>query len=214
MAGRVDEEVFGLEISVDVTKLVEGIYGAKHLCDVESSVAVGKDTGIVEQGSEISTRDILLYQFISFVPSSAFQSYHCQIDALLVLEGIKQPHKPFALRICQDITLRKNMSNLIQLEQQLLAHNLQRTNLPSVLLLSEEDLSISALSNLCKNLEIPLAKTHSTLSQIGTLSTNIFLPDRIVCFFGSCWRIGEFGFEVAESVLSSSDVAQEVEVII
>jgi hypothetical protein len=98
------------------------------------------------------------------------------------------------------------VSNLIQLEQQLLAHDLQGADLSGILLLSEEDLSISTLSNLCKDLEIALAKTDSTLSEIGTLSSNIFLPDRIIRFLVGCRRFGEFGFEVTESSLSLSDI--------
>ena len=45
---------------MNIAQLMEGLDGAEHLCDIESSVAIGKDTSIVEQGSEISTRDILL----------------------------------------------------------------------------------------------------------------------------------------------------------
>ena len=45
---------------MDITKLVESIDGTEHLCNVESSMAIGKDAGVVEQSSEISTRDILL----------------------------------------------------------------------------------------------------------------------------------------------------------
>lgn len=60
MAGRIDKEILGLEISVDVTKLMKGIYRAEHLGDVEASVTVRKNTSIIEQGSEISTRDVFL----------------------------------------------------------------------------------------------------------------------------------------------------------
>ena len=45
---------------MDITKLVESIDRAEHLCNIESSMAIGKDASIVEQSSEISTRDILL----------------------------------------------------------------------------------------------------------------------------------------------------------
>ena len=60
MSCGINQEVLWLEISVNIAQLVEGLDGAEHLCDIESSVAIGKDTSIVEQGSEISTRDILL----------------------------------------------------------------------------------------------------------------------------------------------------------
>lgn len=100
------------------------------------------------------------------------------------------------------------MSNLVQLEEQLLAHDLQCANLPGILLLGKENLTISTLSNLCKNLEIALTKTDSSLSEVGTLSSSIFLPDRVVCFFVGCRRFGEFGFEVGESILSLANVGQ------
>lgn len=45
---------------MDITKLVESIDGAEHLCNIETSMAIGKDASIVEQGSEISTGNILL----------------------------------------------------------------------------------------------------------------------------------------------------------
>jgi hypothetical protein len=45
---------------MDITKLVESIDGAEHLCNIESSMTIGKDTSIVEQSSEISTGDIFL----------------------------------------------------------------------------------------------------------------------------------------------------------
>lgn len=80
------------------------------------------------------------------------------------MEGVEQSNKPLALRICQNVTFRQYMSNLIQFEQQLLAHDLQRANFPGIFLLSKEDLSISTLTNLCKDLEIALPETNAALS--------------------------------------------------
>lgn len=48
MASRIDEEVFGLEVSVDVTKLVQRIDRAEHFSNIEASMAIRKDTSIVE----------------------------------------------------------------------------------------------------------------------------------------------------------------------
>ena len=84
-------------------------------------------------------------------------AYHCQVDALFVLEGIKQLHEPFALRCCQDIPLCQNMSDFVQFEQKLLAHHFQCTDFPSILLRCEIDLPIAALPNLGKDLEVPMA---------------------------------------------------------
>lgn len=93
------------------------------------------------------------------------------------------------------------MPNLIKLEEELLAHNLQCADLPSILLLGEEDLAVTALTHLCKNLEITLAETNTALAEIGTLSPNIFLPHRIVGLFGGSWGLREFCLEVIESSL-------------
>ena len=61
MTSGIDEEVFWLEISMNVTQLMKGIYGAEHFGNVETSMAISKNAGIVQQCSEISTRNILLY---------------------------------------------------------------------------------------------------------------------------------------------------------
>jgi len=75
-------------------------------------------------------------------------------------------------------------------------------------------LSITTLSNLCENLEITLAEADSSLSKIGSLSSSIFLPDRVVCLFGCLWRGGKFGLEMVQSILSGADVSEEVKVVI
>lgn len=106
------------------------------------------------------------------------------------------------------------MSDFIKLEEEFLAHNLKSADFPGVLLLSEEDLSISTLANLGKNLEITLSKTNTSLAEIGSFSSGIFLPERIICFFWGFWRIRVFGFEMIEAVLTSTNIAQEVEVVI
>ena len=36
MTGRVDKEIFGLEVAMNVAELVESVYAAEHLGDVES----------------------------------------------------------------------------------------------------------------------------------------------------------------------------------
>jgi hypothetical protein len=137
-------------------------------------------------------------------------THHRQVNTLIILEGVEQSNQPLALRVGQDITLCKDVSNFIQFEEQLLAHNLQRTNFSGILLLGKEDLSISTLSNLRKDLEITLPETNPTLSEIGSLSANVLLPDRIVCFLGR----GRRGREVLEAVLASADVRQEIEIVI
>ena len=40
MAGCVDQEILGLKVAVDVAKLVESVYTAKHLGNVEARMAI------------------------------------------------------------------------------------------------------------------------------------------------------------------------------
>lgn len=49
------------------------------------------------------------------------------------------------------------MSDFVQFEEKLLAHYLESTDFSGILLFSQKDLSIAALSNLGKNLEVALA---------------------------------------------------------
>lgn len=106
------------------------------------------------------------------------------------------------------------MSDLVKLEEKFLAHHLESANLSGVLLLSEEHLTIATLSDLCENLEVSLAKTNTTLSQVCTLSSSIFMPKRIV---GLCWsnrRSRIFCLEMAETILTGTDICQEIEVVV
>ena len=80
--------------------------------------------------------------------------------------------------------------------------------------MGEEDLSISTLSDLCKDLKISLTKTNATLSQVGALSTYILLPKGVVGFFRCRRWFGEFGFEVSEAGLAVSNICEEVKIII
>ena len=106
------------------------------------------------------------------------------------------------------------MPDLVQLEKKFLAHNLQSTNLPGILLLGEEDLSITTLSNLCEDLEISMTKTDPSFSEISALSANILLPDRIVSLFICRRRFRKLGSKMAESSMSLSYVAEKVKVVI
>jgi len=106
------------------------------------------------------------------------------------------------------------MSNLIELEYQLLAHDLQGAHLSRILLLRKVDLSITTLPNLCEDLEITLTQADSTLSKVGTLASSIFLPQGVVCFFGRGGRSRVFGLEMIESILTSTDVGQQIEVVV
>jgi hypothetical protein len=128
-------------------------------------VTVRQNTRIVKKGSKITTGHVL----------------HGKIDTLVILERVQQPNQPLALGCGQDVPFRKNVPDFIQLEQQLLAHDLQSTHLPGILLLCKEDLPITSLANLRQDLEISLAKSDTPLSKIGPFSSSILLPQLIVC---------------------------------
>ena len=106
------------------------------------------------------------------------------------------------------------MSNFVKFEQQLLAHDLQCTDFSSVLLLCKENLTVATLSDLCEDLEITLAEADSSLSKIGTLSSSILLPNRVVGFFGCLWGSRKLGLKMGKSVLSRANVCEKVVVVI
>jgi len=106
------------------------------------------------------------------------------------------------------------MSDLVKLEEKFLAHHLESADLSGILLLSEENLTITTLSDLCENLEVSLAKTNTTLSQVRTLSPSVFVPKRIISL---CWRNRRsriFCLEMAETILTSTNVCQEIKVVV
>src|SRR4051794_1813419 len=143
---------------MNVTQHMQRINTTKHLGNVETRMSVMQNTSVVQQCAEITSGDIL----------------HRQIDLGIILEGIEQLDKPFALRSCENIALGENMTDLIELEKQLLAHNLQRAYLTRILLLRQIHLSITTLTDLSQNLEITLAKTGTTLAEMGAFATEVF----------------------------------------
>ncbi len=60
VAGGVYEEIFGLQIPVDVAELMEGVDAGEHFGNVEAGVSVVKDTSVVEEGSKVAARDVFL----------------------------------------------------------------------------------------------------------------------------------------------------------
>lgn len=177
---------------------MQGINAAEHLGDVEPGMAVVQDTSVVQQSPEVATRHIL----------------HRQVDLVIILEGIQKLDEPFALSGSQDVTLCENMPDLIQFEQQLLAHHLQRAHLARVLLLCQIHLSIATLADLRQDLEVVLAQTGPTLAQMRPFAAQVF-EQRGLVFFGGCGgRIGIGGLELVVAGLAVVDVAEEVEVVV
>ena len=60
MASLVDEEILRFEITMYVAELVEGINGTEHFRNVESGVLFLQYARIVEQGTEVTTGNVLL----------------------------------------------------------------------------------------------------------------------------------------------------------
>jgi len=106
------------------------------------------------------------------------------------------------------------VANLIQLEEQLLAHDLQRADLSRVLLLGQEHLAIATLADLREYLEVGMPKANATFAQVSPLSACILVPHLIVRLLIGPGRRGELRLEGLEPVLSVSHISQEVEVVI
>lgn len=62
MASLVDEEILRFEITMYVAELVEGINGTEHFRNVKSGVLFLQYARIVEQGTEVTARDVLLIE--------------------------------------------------------------------------------------------------------------------------------------------------------
>jgi hypothetical protein len=91
-------------------------------------------------------------------------AYHCEINALLILESIEQSNQPFAVGCREDVAFCQDVSNLVQLKEQLLAHDFQGTDFAGVFLLSKIDLPVSTLSNLSENLKVAVSESRPAFS--------------------------------------------------
>lgn len=106
------------------------------------------------------------------------------------------------------------MADLIQLEEQFLAHDLQRAHLLGVLLLGQKHLTVATLTDLCEDLEVTLAKSHPSLSEISSFPTGILVPHLVVGVIIGRGRRGEFLFEGIEAILAITSVGEEVKVVV
>jgi hypothetical protein len=140
------------------------------------------------------------------------KAYHCEVYARLVLEGIQQSDEPLAIRICENISLSQNVSNLIQFKEQRLAHNLECANLLGIPLLGQVHLTVPTLTNLCEDLEIALSQASPAFSQICTLPTKVF-GQRLVVF--SFWHLsGVLFLKLIETRLTNVYIAEQVIIVI
>lgn len=106
------------------------------------------------------------------------------------------------------------MSDLVELEQQLLAHNLERTHFSGILLLGKENLTVTTLADLRKNLEVALTQPSSSLAEICSLTAEILIKGFIVLSFGRRRRRRILCFELVEPVLPRVHIGEKVVVVI
>lgn len=146
--------------------------------------------------------------------ATGLPAYHCKIDIFVILERVQETDKPLTLGGGQDVSLGQYVADLIQLEQQLLAHDLQGANLLRIFLLCEEDLTVATLADLRQDLEVTLSESHSPLAEIRPLPTSVLVPHLFIGLFIGIRRSGVFGLEGIETALSVADVSQKVEVVV
>ena len=85
------------------------------------------------------------------------------------------------------------------LEEELLAYDLEGAHLLGVLLLSQEYLAITALTNLGENLEITMSEAHSALAERSALSAGVLVPQLVVFFLVGLGRGRNVCFEGIKS---------------
>lgn len=141
-------------------------------------------------------------------------TYHCQVDAAVVLKSIQQADQPIAFCSSQDITLGQDVSHFVKLEEKLLAHDLESADFSGVLLLSQEYLSISSLSDLCKDRKVTLPQSRASIAEIRPFSAQVLREvGLILAFIGLGWGWVVF-LESCHSRLTGVDVAEEVVIVI
>lgn len=106
------------------------------------------------------------------------------------------------------------MSDLVKFEQKLLAHYFQCTDFASVLFGCEVDLSIATLAYLGENLEVTVAQPCAALSQISSLSAQIFVTCCFVFFHRSRRGRGKLRIEHSFAALAMVHIAEEVEIMV
>lgn len=106
------------------------------------------------------------------------------------------------------------MADLIQLEQERLAHDLQSAHFFCVLLLRQEDLPVASLTDLCKDLEVALPQPSASLAKIGALAAEILCQSVVVLGLGGFGRCGTARLEVVQAVLALVHICEEIEVVV
>lgn len=74
---------------MDVSESMELVHGGEHFADIESSMFLLQNTGIVQERPEVAPRDVL----------------HREVDVIDVLEGVEKSNQPRRLGRRQDVAL-------------------------------------------------------------------------------------------------------------
>lgn len=106
------------------------------------------------------------------------------------------------------------MSDFVELEEELLAHDLESTDLSGVFFLREVDLTIATLADLGKNLEVTMPESSPAFAQICALAAEVLRQVCIVLVSGSCRGIWVVLVKCVNALLSVVNIAQQVVVII
>lgn len=142
------------------------------------------------------------------------QANHRKIDTLLILKSIEQSDQPFALCRGQDIAFSQNVSYLVQLEEELFAHDLQSTDLLCVSFGRKIHLPVATLADLGEDLEVTVAESGSSLAEIGPFPSKVLALRCFVLFCGCFGRRRDGRFEHGLSALPIVDIAEEIEIMV
>lgn len=100
MTVAIDENVVGLDITMNETHLVDRLEGNHQLGDVELCPRLGKDIELLQQEHEVAAGNVV----------------HDEVKVILILKRIVQLDDPFVVSLSQDVSLSFYVSDLVALE--------------------------------------------------------------------------------------------------
>ena len=101
----------GLKVSMNVTQPVELMDGDDHLCGVEQRILLMHDAGVVQESTEVASRNV----------------FHGEVNIEVVLEGVEKAYKPGRPGSRQDVAFHKHVADLHEAGKTLKG-NLERRN--------------------------------------------------------------------------------------
>ena len=163
-----------LQVSVYVPQFVQLVDSSKHLCGIQSSVLFFKYARVVEQRTEVSSRDV----FLGLISHAGYElsdgiTHHCEVDMFLVLESVEQFDEPRRLYGTQNVSLNQYVLDLVHLGQSALSHLLKSAYFVGIDLSGEVNRSITSLSDLCDDSELVDLELRTALSQQDSLSATV-----------------------------------------